>query len=259
MLCNHLGFHREEAIQIIAEYKQSDIKDVIGGWTSGQKRFQFTAEKVRTIFQRITDTRCRNSWDLSPKWSRPEWMVCSIFPVPPPCVRPSVRSDTNQRSEDDLTHKLLEIVKANRELAKKIDKNQSKDYIDAWVRLLQYHVTTYVNNDISGIQMAKRRSGGQLKSVVARMKGKTGRIRGNLMGKRVDYSARSVISPDPMLSIQEVGVPYKIAMDITFPEYVTKYNIDEMYKLVKNGSFKYPGAKFIKKNDGSYYTFKSIR
>ena len=250
--CNALQpsrFHREEAIQIIAEYKQSDIKDVIGGWTSGQKRFQFTAEKVRTIFQRITDVDVE-ILGLSAKWSRPEWMVCSIFPVPPPCVRPSVRSDTNQRSEDDLTHKLLEIVKANRELAKKIEKNQSKDYIDAWVRLLQYHVTTYVNNDISGIQMAKRRSGGQLKSVVARMKGKTGRIRGNLMGKRVDYSARSVISPDPMLSIQEVGVPYKIAMDITFPEYVTKYNIDEMYKLVRNGPFKYPGAKFIKKNDG---------
>ena len=250
--CNALQpsrFHREEAIQIIAEYKQSDIKDVVGGWTTSQKRFQFTAEKVRTIFQRITDNDVE-ILGLSPKWSRPEWMICSIFPVPPPCVRPSVRSDTNQRSEDDLTHKLLEIVKANRELAKKIDKNQSKDYIDAWVRLLQYHVTTYVNNDISGIQMAKRRSGGQLKSVVARMKGKTGRIRGNLMGKRVDYSARSVISPDPMISIQEVGVPYKIAMEITFPEHVTKYNIDEMYELVRNGPFKYPGAKYIKKSNG---------
>jgi len=250
--CNALQpsrFHREEAIQIIAEYKQSDIKDIIGGWSSGQKRYQFTAEKVRTIFQRITDNDVEII-GLSPKWSRPEWMVCSVFPVPPPCVRPSVRSDTNQRSEDDLTHKLLEIVKANRELAKKIDKNQSKDYIDAWVRLLQYHITTYVNNDISGIQMAKRRSGGQLKSVVARMKGKTGRIRGNLMGKRVDYSARSVISPDPMISIQEVGVPYKIAMDITFPEYVTKYNIDNMYELVRNGPYKYPGAKYIKKSDG---------
>ena len=73
------------------------------------------------------------------------------------------------------------------------------------------------------------------------------------MGKRVDFSARSVITPDPNIDIDELGVPIKIAMNLTFPEIVNEYNIDELYRLVYNGNDTYPGAKYIRKNEGNGY------
>ena len=71
-----------------------------------------------------------------------------------------------------------------------------------------------------------QRSGHPVKSIKERLKGKEGRIRGNLMGKRVDFSARTVITPDPYLSIEQVGIPKTIAQNLTFTEIVTPLNID---------------------------------
>ena len=75
------------------------------------------------------------------------------------------------------------------------------------------------------------RSGRALKTLRQRLKGKEGRIRGNLMGKRVDFSARSVITPDPNIKINELGVPFKVAMNLTYPEIVTEYNINKCIHL----------------------------
>jgi DNA-directed RNA polymerase II subunit RPB1 len=101
--------------------------------------------------------------------------------------------------------------------------------------------------------------GRALKSVKERLKSKEGRVRGNLMGKRVDYSARSVITPDPNISINELGVPEAIAKNLTFPEVVTKYNKKKLTKIVRNGYNKYPGAKSIKrKTDGQIISLKVI-
>ena len=90
-----------------------------------------------------------------------------------------------------------------------------------------------------------------IKALFSRLKGKEGRIRGNLMGKRVDFSARTVISPDPNLEVEELGVPLSIAMNMTFPEVVTKYNKEYLKELIKNGPNKYPGAKYIIRSNGS--------
>ncbi len=73
---------------------------------------------------------------------------------------------------------------------------------------------------------ALQRGGRPLKSVKQRLKTKEGRVRGNLMGKRVDFSARAVITPDPNIEIDQVGVPRTIAQNLTFPEAVTPFNID---------------------------------
>ncbi|MCK4482857.1 DNA-directed RNA polymerase subunit A'/A'', partial [Candidatus Bathyarchaeota archaeon] len=116
--------------------------------------------------------------------------------------------------------------------------------------LLQYHVTTYYNNEASGIPPARHRSGRALKTLSQRLKGKEGRFRSNLSGKRVDFSARTVISPDPNLDIDEVGVPLEIAVRLSVPEKITEWNIEEMRKLVVNGSEKYPGALYIIRPDG---------
>lgn len=106
-----------------------------------------------------------------------------------------------------------------------------------------------MNNAIPGQPCQRHKSGKPLKAISQRLKGKEGRVRGNLMGKRVDFSARSVITPDPNLELDQLGVPLRIAQNITIPVTITPYNIDEMRMLINNGPEGYPGAKYIIRHD----------
>lgn len=232
---------RDTIVKVVMEWKDIDVADDV-------KKQVLRAEEVLRIFKRIND-KDAEILGFSRKYNRPEWMICTILPVPPPAVRPSVRSDTGQRSEDDLTHKLCDIVKSNNALKTRIERGASKEQVDIATQVLQYHVATFIDNKIPGINPAQQRTGRLLKSLSERLKSKEGRIRGNLMGKRVDFSARSVITPDPSISIDELGVPIKIAMNLTFPEVVNQYNRDRLMQYVLNGPDKYPGAKFIRKGD----------
>ena len=215
----------------------------------------YYAEDIYRIFSRITDEES-NILGFPRNINKPENLICTVFPVPPPAVRPSVRNDTGQRCEDDLTHKLCDIVKTNNTLKTKIEKGVNKEQIDYWTVLLQYHLSTFIDNKIPGIPQAKQRTGRPLRSISERLKSKEGRIRGNLMGKRVDFSARSVITPDPCISINQLGVPIKIAMNLTYPEKVNKYNRVKLLKLIKNGPDNYPGAKYIRKANQDYRTIR---
>lgn len=200
-------------------------------------------EMVLRAFQRITD-RHIELLGFNPKFSRPDWMVCTVLAVPPLTVRPSVVMD-EQKMEDDLTHKLIDIVRNNQRLRDKIDKGESANIIDKYTEILQFDVATYVDNDIKGLPPAAQRSGRPLKTLKSRLGAKTGRVRGNLMGKRVDFSARSVITPDPNIDVDELGVPEEIAMNLTFPEVVTVYNRDRLMTYIRNGPARYPGAKSV--------------
>ena len=195
---------------------------------------------------------------LSRYWCRPDWMICTILRIPPPQVRPSVVQDNNQRSEDDLTHKLFDIIKNDKTLQQKIEGNSSKNVIDEMTNVVQYHVATLVDNEIPGVAPSAQRSGRPLKSIQQRLGGKEGRIRYNIQGKRVEFSARSVITPDPNLSVAEIGVPLEIAMNLTSPERVTPYNLDKLYKLIQNGADKWPGAKTIVRADGRMISLKHV-
>lgn len=227
---------------ISAEFPPEAIKDK----EKQSNKLIITPQICLNILKKISAEDC-NFMGFSNDYSRPEWMVLTTFPIPPPAMRPSVRQDNNQRSEDDLTYFLVSIVKDNNQLKQKLGSDCAKTFIDQYHGLLQYHIATYMNNDMPGIPPCAHRSQRVLKAIEQREKGKEGRIRGNLMGKRVDFSARSVISVDPSLSIDEFGVPKEIAMNLTYPEIVTKYNINDMYKLVRNGPNNYPGAKSVKK------------
>ena len=182
-------------------------------------------------------------------------MICTVLPVPPPSIRPSARTETGQRREDDLTHILCNIIKSNNKLRDRIERGAPSglahdDVPDGILvnltQLLQYHVATLIKNRISGLNPLQQRTGRPLKSLTDRLKSKQGRIRSNLMGKRVNFSARSVITPDPSISIDEVGVPIKIAMNMTFPEIVNRYNNTRLTDFVRNGPDVYPGAKYVK-------------
>ena len=203
-----------------------------------------TAEIVLKIFKRISDDDV-DFMGFNSIWSRPEWMICQVMIVPPPCVRPSVKQNDQQRSEDDLSHILVDIIKANKMLQEKIQTNASSHSIDDWTTLLQYYVASQVDNNIKGFSPMAQRSGRSLKSIKDRLIGKPGRMRGNLMAKRVDFSARSVITADPNISIRELGVPLSVAMNLTKPAVVNERTKSYLLGLVRNGPDVYPGAKSI--------------
>ncbi len=164
---------------------------------------------------------------------RPEWFVLTTLQVPPITIRPSITLETGIKSEDDLTHKLVDIIRINLRLKDNIEAGAPQLIIEDLWDLLQYHVTTYFDNNTAGVPPAKHRSGRPLRTLVQRLKGKRGRFRYNLTGKRVNFAARSTISPDPYLGINELGVPEAIASELTVPEYVTEWNEKRLKKLVK--------------------------
>jgi len=183
--------------------------------------------------------------DINPEVARPEWMVLTVLPVPPVTTRPSITLETGERSEDDLTHKLVDIIRINQRLQENRDAGAPQLIVEDLWELLQYHVTTYFDNQTSGIPPARHRSGRALKTLAQRLKGKEGRFRSNLSGKRVNFSARTVVSPDPNLSINEVGVPIEIARELTVPIRVTPHNMEEMKELVKRGPSPSPPAGVV--------------
>tara|TARA_B110001469_G_scaffold127558_1_gene148982 strand:+ start:3285 stop:7664 length:4380 start_codon:yes stop_codon:yes gene_type:complete len=235
-----------------SKFVKEGLAKIFGEWKETSIREHLSAERIHRMFKRITDEDCA-IMGFDKNWCRPDWLICTVLPVCPPAVRPSIRQHTGARSEDDITHKLVDILKTNNTLKKKLEnKSTPPETIEGFWDLLQYHVATYVDNEIPNVNESRQRSGRPLKVIVQRLKGKEGRIRGNLMGKRVDYSARTVITPDPNIKIDQLGVPIKIATNLTFPEIVNKYNIVRLTKMVRNGPDVYPGAKSIKKaNDGS--------
>jgi len=221
--------------------------ETVAGPTSAARDVVFNAEDVLRVLRGVTDASCE-ALGFSSEHAKPEWMICTVLPVPPPAVRPSVRHESGQRQEDDLTHKLCDIIKWNNTLRDKIARGHSFDTIESsYVPMLQYHVATLIDNSVPSMYPSKDRAGRTFRSLTERLRHKEGRIRGNLMGKRVDFSARTVITPDPNLSIDELGVPLKIAMNLTFPEIVGPLTRDELQRLVIAGPDKYPGAKQVRK------------
>ncbi len=208
---------------------------------------ELTSEEVRQRLERITDEDVAR---LKIRGGRPEWFVLTILPVPPVTVRPSITLETGERSEDDLTHKLVDVVRINERLRKNLELG-APDFIiaDIW-ELLQYHISTLMSNEISTLPPARHRSGRALKTLMQRLSKKEGRFRGNLSGKRVNFSARTVISPDPCISINEVGVPLEIAKELTVPAKVNKNNIAYLKKIILNGSDIHPGANYVQRPDG---------
>ena len=187
---------------------------------------------------------------MNPIHIRPEWMVLTIMAIPPVTMRPSITLESGERSEDDLTHKLGDIVRINQRLFENINAGAPEIIIEDLWDLLQYHITTFFDNSVAQLPPARHRSGQALRTISERIKSKEGRIRHNLAGKRTNFSARTVISPDPMIGLNEVGVPLVIAMKLTVPERVNDWNVSYLKKFVEKGPEKYPGANYIVRPDG---------
>ncbi|MDD3351224.1 MAG: DNA-directed RNA polymerase subunit A' [Candidatus Methanomethylophilaceae archaeon] len=216
---------------------------------------KLTPKEVRERLERITDEDLA-TLGFDPATCRPEWMVLTALAVPPVTVRPSITLDSGDRSEDDLTHKMVDVLRINQRLRENRDAGAPQLIVEDLWELLQYHITTYFDNQTSGIPPARHRSGRPLKTLAQRLKGKEGRFRSNLSGKRVNFSARTVISPDPMLSINDVGIPTVAARELTVPVHVNEHNIEKLRELVARGptppeDAEYiPGANYVIRSDG---------
>jgi len=205
--------------------------------------------EVRTRLEKMTDDDCC-LFGINPDVARPEWLVLTVLPIPPNTMRPSITLESGQRSEDDLTHKLGDIVRINQRLFENINAGAPEIIIEDLWDLLQYHITTFFDNNIAQLPPARHRNGQPLKTLTERIKSKEGRIRHNLAGKRTNFSARTVISPDPMLKINEVGVPKIVAMKLTVPEVINEWNQKYLKNFVNNGPDSYPGANYVVRPDG---------
>ncbi|MEM2941195.1 MAG: DNA-directed RNA polymerase subunit A' [Thermoproteota archaeon] len=212
---------------------------------------------IRERLNRIPEDDLR-LLNIDPEVAHPAWYVIEVLPVPPIQVRPSIILETGERSEDDLTHKLVDIIRTARRIREYIESGASPLIIQDHEDLLQYHVTTYFDNEAVGVLPAQHRTRKTLKTLAQRLKGKEGRFRKNLSGKRVDFSARTVISPDPYLNIDEVGVPLEVARILTVPERVTYWNREWLMQLVRNGPFIHPGSEYIVRPTGARHKLQFV-
>jgi len=204
--------------------------------------------RVLGLFETMVEQDCE-VLDLA---ERPEKLIVTHLIVPPVAIRPSVEMESAAGSnEDDLTMRLMVIMSCNNSLRTCVEQGlPAERTMETW-DLLQSQVSLYINSETPVARTEQQTSGKPLRGFVQRLKGKQGRFRGNLSGKRVDFTGRTVISPDPNLKITEVAVPLLMAQVLTYPEKVSRYNIDKLRSRVMNGMTKHPGANFIIYPDGN--------
>ena len=187
------------------------------------KVHEVTPVEAHAAMSRISD---EDAELLGFQGSRPEWLVLTVLPIPPPQVRPTAVL-TGDHAQDDITKRLQEVVRAN---AKAITSSGAPPDLAA----LQSTIIGYLDHQkrpAVGNQRAQR-GARQLTSLAPRIKGKEGRFRGTLMGKRTDFSGRSVITGDPHLRLDEVGVPPQVARVLTVPEVVGPANLAQLSQLL---------------------------
>jgi DNA-directed RNA polymerase II subunit RPB1 len=233
-IVNNPGQEKEEVIDGIKKIKES-----------------LSPRDCYNILRNVSDNDCY-LLGFNPKMQRPEDLIIETFPIPPIIIRPTSKVDflSSATMEDSLTLKISDIITSNKRVRQQMEKdtvhNELSTYNQDIFNLLQYHVAIYFDNESLSLPRTEFKTGGRpIKSISERIKGKQGRMRSNLMGKRVDFSARSVITSDPYIDIDMVGIPKKIAMELTIPEEVTPNNYKYLTALVKNGADNYPGANFI--------------
>lgn len=246
-ICPHCG---EQQLKINFE-KPTTFAEITTDDRGKKVENKLTPADIRARLEKIPDDDLKKLGIVGDV-ARPEWTIMTVLPVPPVTMRPSIILENGQRSEDDLTHKLVDIIRINQRFKENQDAGAPQLIIEDLWELLQYHVTTYIDNEVAGCPPARHRSGRPLKTLSQRLKGKDGRFRGSLSGKRVNFSSRTVISPDPNLSVNEVGIPQKIANEMTIPVQVTTFNIEELRRIVRVG----PERSDLKSPCGANYVIR---
>ncbi|CAL6014193.1 DNA-directed_RNA polymerase subunit [Hexamita inflata] len=171
--------------------------------------------------------------------AHPSDMVMQYIPVAPVCCRPNI-SSMGMVSRDQMTDQYQRLLKL---VSQRTNDDQKEKELNR--EMIAESFKSIIKTSSEEAESTDQKS----KGIAERLKGKQGRMRMNIMGKRVNFCSRSVISGDPTISVDQLGVPRSVAMRLTFPEPVTERNIDFLTKLVKNGT-QYPGANAIERADG---------
>jgi len=215
----------------------------------------FNAELAREILEGISDEDCHKI-GIDVRQARPEYFITTVLLIPPPAIRPAIMitEGSKAKGQDDLTRKLQDVLKKSfnvKAMLKKYKNNFTEKLLAKAIDDLQYDYAVYLNNELKGVVPDTQRSGAPIRGVAQRVKAKGGLIRNNLMGKRVDFSARTVISADPNLDVDEVGVPLSVATILTKPVTITNFTIQELSQRVINGPDRIDGASLIEYPDGT--------
>ncbi|QDZ25695.1 DNA-directed RNA polymerase [Chloropicon primus] len=251
---SHDKFHKDEKSKKQFLEKFNDTKNDIDGFEQHANKAteNLNCLRVWEIFKRIRPED-RSLLNIRVP---PEKLLMTHIPVPPVCIRPSIEMEmSSATNEDDITMKLIQIVEVNNSLRQSIEKGLALTGLMEHWDFLQMQCAMYINSEAPGLPPVYHPHTKPLRGFVQRLKGKQGRFRGNLSGKRVDFSGRTVITPDPNLSIDEVGIPEHVAKALTYPERVTRYNIEKLRKCVNNGINVHPGACFVIAKNGKSKTY----
>ena len=239
--CPYCGTARGERIQ----WNKQSISTFTYQHRNETDKHELSSTQIYDLLCRVTDDDVA-MMGLSGGKTRPDAFMFKALPVVPVSARPPHRSGT-QRRDDDITHQLWAVVKRNRTVASKLAAGTDPSEMTPIMDLLQLDIMQLIENSGNSVPQAKLRSTNRpLKSIASRLKGKDGRVRSHLLGKRVDFSARSVITAEPNISLDEVGIPIRIAMTLTFPEVVHAGNYDRLRRTVANGPAVYPGARMLR-------------
>ena len=203
---------------IKATYKSPDVVEI-----------PLSVREILKIFEDVTDDQVE-TLGFNPKLIHPRNLIIVNLPVIPPCCRPVVVTDSNI-SDDDLTNQYIEIIKINQKLVQP-EENSDEVKKQKNIQNLKFRVSTLFNNSQG---KAKHSTNGKvIKGIKERMSGKEGQLRNNLMGKRCEQTARTVIGPEPTLRMGQLAVPIEIAENLTVPEVVTALNKDYLWGLIIN-------------------------
>jgi DNA-directed RNA polymerase beta' subunit len=196
-----------------------------------QVKIQMYENEIRKIFENISNEDVTLlGYDINN--FHPKNLIISVLPVIPPVARPFIMAD-NMTCDDDLTIQYQEIVKANYHIG---DPNTLDTKRTKYIQALKFRIKSLFDN--SGDRQ-KVSNGRPLKGIKKRLTGKEGLIRNNLMGKRVDKSARTVIGPDPTLKVDEIAIPREIADILSYPIRVNQYNIEQIKESIKQNKINY--------------------
>ena len=196
-------------------------------------------EEIYTILNNISDEQT-TEFGLEPSMTHPRNFIIKVLPVLPPCDRPFIKSD-GKICDDDLTLQYIEIVKLNNQLKALYENTTtnietSNTMREKLISNIIFRILTMFNN--SQGKARHNTTGRTIKSIKERITGKDGQLRNNMMGKRCDYTSRTVIGPEPTLKINELGVPQYIANILTKPVRITSFNIDNLQEKVNKGIIK---------------------
>ena len=253
--------HHENCNFILPKYSQHGLV-IRREWSkAAMKQLQPDDELLKPLnaqsvlnFLSMVDNDTFATLGFNVKLAHPKHFIITTLLVPPPIIRPSIMfsESSRTRGQDDLTHKLHEILKTIHQHKDVVDDTTSSaNDLKLVEENLQTLVATYMNNEYAGANIqVKKRSGLPEKCIVKRFRGKKGRFRGNMMGKRVDFSSRTVISPDCNMDVDEIGVPYECARKLTFMETVNSLNLKQLTEMVRKGHTSLHGAKSVIDSNG---------